>query len=149
MGAQDLKDCLLIIRALRRLKRAYCYPIDKKSFFEDLGARNFTKNSCVSTIFLLMNSKKFYRLYYPLNPQPVVGHQSGTLIVKDNIVPDYIVTVVGGIISRIKQLAYPSMKINKSYANVVGEVVHKITVNSKLNAANWLIKPSNNAKIQC
>jgi len=141
LGAQDLKDCLLMQLARCEDSNAHAATQLIENHFEDLGARSYEKLMRLN--HLTSNElKEVLSLIATLNPQPVIGHQTGALIVKDNIVPDYIVTVVGGVIDvELNNWRIPPLKINKSYANAVGGSRAANTyVNAKLNAANWLIE---------
>ncbi len=141
LGARDLQDCLLL--QLERLSSPEATVTAKliKSHFEDLAARNYEKlmraNNLTSD-----QLKAIVALIGTLNPQPVTGSQVDTLIVKDNIVPDYIVRVDGELIDvELNNRRIPPLKINKSYAQEVGGTRAANTyVNSKMNAANWLIE---------
>lgn len=141
LGARDLKDCLLMQLECRNGKEVEIATQLIKHHFEDLGARNYEKLMRLNHL-TSDELKEILALIATLNPQPVLGSQNGALIVKDNIVPDYIVTVVGEIIEvELNNWRIPPLKINKSYANAVGGSRAANTyVNAKLNAANWLIE---------
>lgn len=141
LGARNLQDCLLMQLERSQDEKAPIAIEMVKKRFEDLAARNYEKLMRLSNL-TSDQLKDTLALIGTLNPQPVTGSQNSALIVKDNIVPDYIVTVEGEIIEvEINNRRIPPLIINKSYAQEVGGTRAANTyVNSKLNAANWLIE---------
>ncbi len=141
LGAQDLQDCLLL--QLERLQGPEVGIATKliKNNFEDFAARNYEK-MMKSNNLTSDQLKAIVALIGTLNPQPVIGSQTDSLVIKDNIVPDYVVTVDGDLIDvELNNRRIPPLKINKTYAKEVGGTRAANTyVNSKLNAANWLIE---------
>lgn len=141
LGAHDLQDCLLL--QLERLHGPDVGIATKliRNNFEDFAARNYEK-MMKSNNLTSDQLKAIVALIGTLNPQPVIGSQTDSLVIKDNIVPDYIVTVDGDLIDvDLNNRRIPPLKINKTYAKEVGGTRAANTyVNSKLNAANWLIE---------
>lgn len=141
LGARNLQDCLMLQLERRQGADVALAKELVKKHFEDLAARNYEKlmKACGLTSSQL---KDIIALIATLNPQPVTaGSQTETLIVKDNIVPDYIVTVDGDMIDvELNNRRIPPLRINKAYAKEVGGTRAANTyVNAKINAANWLI----------
>ena len=141
LGARNLQDCLLLQLERRHDDEVGVAQELIKKHFDDLAARNYEKlmRACGLTSPQL---KETLELIATLNPQPVTaGGQTETLIVKDNIVPDYIVTVEGDLIDvELNNRRVPPLRVNKAYANEVGGTRAANTyINSKINAANWLI----------
>lgn len=141
LGARNLQDCLLLQLERRHDDEVGVAKELIKKHFDDLAARNYEKlmRACGLTSNQL---KETLALIATLNPQPVTaGGQTETLIVKDNIVPDYIVTVEGDLIDvELNNRRVPPLRVNKAYANEVGGTRAANTyINSKINAANWLI----------
>jgi len=141
LGARNLQDCLLLQLERRQEEEVGMAKELIKKHFDDLAARNYEKlmRACGLTSAQL---KDTLALIATLNPQPVTaGGQTETLIVKDNIVPDYIVTVEGDLIDvELNNRRVPPLRVNKAYANEVGGTRAANTyINSKINAANWLI----------
>ncbi len=141
LGARNLQDCLLLQLERRHDDEVGVAKELIKKHFDDLAARNYEKlmRACGLTSPQL---KETLELIATLNPQPVTaGGQTETLIVKDNIVPDYIVTVEGDLIDvELNNRRVPPLRVNKAYANEVGGTRAANTyINSKINAANWLI----------
>jgi len=141
LGASNLQDCLLMQLERRQDEKTQIAADLVKKRFEDLASRNYEKLMRLSNLSF-EELKEALALIATLNPQPVMGSQTGALIVKDNIVPDYIVTVEGDIVDvELNNKRIPPLIINKSYAHEVGGSRAANTyVNSKLNAANWLIE---------
>ncbi len=141
LGASNLQDCLLMQLERRQDEKTQIAADLVKKRFEDLASRNYEKLMRLSNLSF-EELKEALALIATLNPQPVMGSQTGALIVKDNIVPDYIVTVEGDIVDvELNNKRIPPLIINKSYAQEVGGSRAANTyVNSKLNAANWLIE---------
>jgi len=141
LGASNLQDCLLMQLERRQDEKTKMAAELVKKRFEDLAARNYEKLMRLSNL-TFEELKDTLALIATLNPQPVMGSQTGALIVKDNIVPDYIVTVEGDSVDvELNNKRIPPLIINKSYAQEVGGSRAANTyVNSKLNAANWLIE---------
>lgn len=140
LGARDLQDCLLLQLERRSDKEAELASFIIKKYFDELAARNYEKlmRACgISSEEL----KEIIALIASLNPQPVMGSQIDSFVIKDNIVPDYIVRVDGDLIEvELNNRRIPPLRVNKSYAQEVGGTRAANTyVNSKLNAANWLI----------
>ncbi|MFN8344629.1 MAG: RNA polymerase factor sigma-54 [Spirosomataceae bacterium] len=141
LGARNLQDCLLMQLERRQDEKAKVAAELVKKRFEDLAARNYEKLMRVSGL-TFEDLKDTLALIATLNPQPVTGGQTGALMVKDNIVPDYIVTVEGDSIDvELNNRRIPPLTINKAYAQEVGGSRAANTyVNAKMNAANWLIE---------
>lgn len=142
LGAKNLQDCLMLQLERRQGADINVAKELVKKHFEELAARNYEKlmKACGLTSAQL---KEVIALIGTLNPQPITaGGQTETLIVKDNIVPDYIVTVDGDLIEvELNNRRVPPLRINKAYAKEVGGTRAANTyVNSKINAANWLIE---------
>jgi RNA polymerase sigma-54 factor len=141
LGAKNLQDCLMLQLERRQGTDIIIAKELVKRHFEDLAARNYEKlmKACGLTSTQL---KEIIALIGTLNPQPITaGGQTETLIVKDNVVPDYIITVDGDVIEvELNNRRVPPLRINKAYAKEVGGTRAANTyVNSKINAANWLI----------
>lgn len=141
LGASNLQDCLLMQLERRQDEKTQIAADLVKKRFEDLASRNYEKLMRLSNLSF-EELKEALALIATLNPQPVMGSQTGALIVKDNIVPDYVVTLEGDIVDvELNNKRIPPLIINKSYAQEVGGSRAANTyVNSKLNAANWLIE---------
>ena len=141
LGASNLQDCLLMQLERRQDEKTQIAADLVKKRFEDLASRNYEKLMRLSNLSF-EELKEALALIATLNPQPVMGSQTGALIVKDNIVPDYVVTLEGDIVDvELNNKRIPPLIINNSYAQEVGGSRAANTyVNSKLNAANWLIE---------
>ncbi|MFN4146313.1 MAG: RNA polymerase factor sigma-54 [Runella sp.] len=141
LGARNLQDCLLLQLQRRNPDEVKTAMLLVEKYFDELAARNYEKLLRVANL-TPEELKKAVAVITTLNPQPVVGGQTGTLIVKDNIVPDYILTVDGDTIEvELNNRCIPPLKINKAYQQQVGgSRAANSYVNTKLNAANWLIE---------
>lgn len=142
LGTSNLQECLLM-----QLERSQCpnAAIAKnlvKDHFDELATRNYDKLKRLCT-FSLDEIKEAVALIATLNPQPVVGGQAATtLTVKDNVIPDYIVTVEGELLEvSLNSRGIPPLSINKAYSETLGGSKEANSyLNSKINAANWLIE---------
>ena len=137
LGARNLQECLLL--QLQRRSQAEAAKKLVKEHFEELATHNYEKlrrESGLSPDEL----KEAIALITSLNPHPV-GPSSNALIVKDNVVPDYIVTVEGELIDvALNSWGIPPLRINNTYAQEVGGSRAANTyVSAKVTAANWLI----------
>lgn len=142
LGTSNLQECLLM-----QLERSH-FPTTNiaqklvKEHFEELATRNYDKLKRLCT-FSTDEIKDAVALIATLNPQPVVGGQSATaLTVKDNVIPDYIITVEGELLEvSLNSRGIPPLSINKAYSEALGgsKEVNSY-LNAKINAANWLIE---------
>lgn len=142
LGAANLQECLL--RQLERLNEAEINFMAirlVKDFFEELGTRNYDKLLKIAD-FSAEQLKEAIELIASLKPHPIVdGQAANAFVVKDNIIPDYIIMVEGEWIDvSLNNKGIPALHINKSYANDLdGSKAANTYLNSKINAANWLI----------
>ena len=137
LGARNLQECLLL--QLQRRGQATAAQKLVREHFEELAAHNYDKLKRESGLSA-DELKDAIALVTSLNPHPV-GPSSQALIVKDNVVPDYIVTVEGELIDvSLNSWGIPPLRINNTYAQEVGgsRAVNSY-VNAKITAANWLI----------
>ena len=138
LGACNLQHCLLL-----QLQRREGTEIAQKlieNHFGELATHNYDKlmrESGLSAAEL----KSTIGIVTTLNPRPV-SHLANGVVVKDNIVPDYIVTIDGEFIEvALNKRGIPPLRINHAYAQEVGgSRAANSYVNSKINAANWLIE---------
>jgi len=141
LGAKNLQDCLLLQLERRQEPDAILARELVKKHFDDLAGRSYEK--LMKGLGINANQlKEVLGLIATLNPQPVTtNNQAEVLGVKDNIVPDYVVIVDGDLIEvELNNRRIPPLKINKSYTHDLGKSRAANTyVNSKINAANWLI----------
>jgi RNA polymerase sigma-54 factor len=142
LGAANLQECLLM--QLERLNEAAINSVAirlVKDHFEELGTRNYDKLLKIAD-FSAEQIKEAIELIASLKPHPVVGGQAAnSFVVKDNVIPDYIVMVEGEWLDvTLNSKGIPALHINKSYADDLGGSKAVNTyLNSKINAANWLI----------
>lgn len=141
LGAKNLQDCLLLQLERRQEPEAVLAKELVKKHFEDLAGRSYEK--LMKGLGINSNQLKDVLAFVgTLNPQPVsTNNQAEVLGVKDNVIPDYIVTVDGDLIEvELNNRRIPPLKINKAYTHDLGSSRAANTyVNSKINAANWLI----------
>jgi len=144
LGSRNLQECLL--RQLEHRAEREKEIIDVATqlvahYFEELATHNYEK---IARSANLTNNqlKTAIALIGALNPQPIVGGSSDALPIKNNIVPDYVVQIVGETIEvELNSRQIPPIKINQSYASSVGSSrAANSYVNNKLQAANWLIE---------
>lgn len=140
LGSRNLQECLLA-----QLERKTNVEIVKKivkNHFDELANHHYDK--LMRLYGLNADSlKEVLAIIAHLNPHPIVGGQSsGTLVVKESIVPDYIVVVEDENIEvSLNSRGVPPLRINKTYAqHLGGSRAANSYVNQKINAANWLIE---------
>jgi RNA polymerase sigma-54 factor len=143
LGSRDLKECMI-----RQLQCCAGNNNEEKesairiieNHFEDLAKRNYER-IIKSANINQEQLKNAIQLIGTLNPKPVMGGNNDTIQVKDNVVPDYIISVEGDTVEvELNSQQIPPLKINKSYINMMGDNrAANSYVNTKLNAANWLI----------
>lgn len=142
LGASNLQECLLM--QLDRSKD--CETIVAKTlvkdYFEELATHNYDKLLKLSN-FSSEQIKSAICLISSLKPHPIIGEQpTNAFIVKDNVIPDYIINVEGEWIDvSLNSKGIPPLRINKGYADELGGSKAVNTyLNTKINAANWLIE---------
>lgn len=142
LGTGNLQECLLIQLERSTDPKATIAKTLVNEYFDELATRNYDKLKRVCA-FSSEEIKEAVALIATLNPQPVLGGQaSTTLVVKDNVIPDYIVTVEGELLEvSLNSRGIPPLCINKSYSEILGGTKEVNSyLNSKINAANWLIE---------
>ncbi|WP_305952121.1 RNA polymerase factor sigma-54 [Emticicia oligotrophica] len=143
LGTKGLQECLLVQLERNTHPIAAIAQIIVKEYFEELATHNYDKLKKVCA-FSSDEIKEAVALIASLNPQPVVGGQvNSSLMVKDNVIPDYIVIVEGESIDvSLNSRGIPALSINKSYTDslVGGSKEVNSYLNAKINAANWLIE---------
>lgn len=142
LGTSNLQECLLMQLERSQCTNAIIAQKLVKDHFDELATRNYDKLKRLCT-FSIDEIKEAVALIATLNPQPVVGGQAATtLTVKDNVIPDYVVTVEGELLEvSLNSRGIPPLSINKSYSEALGGSKEANSyLNSKINAANWLIE---------
>lgn len=142
LGTSNLQECLQMQLERSHDPKAIVAQVLVTEHFDELATRNYDKLKRLCT-FSDDEIKDAVALIATLNPQPVVGGQAGTtLAVKDNVIPDYIVAVEGELLEvSLNSRGIPPLCINKSYSDTLGGSREVNTyLNSKINAANWLIE---------
>lgn len=145
IAARDLQDCLLL-----QLERKPQSPEIRLStevvrkHMHELAGRNYEK---IMRVMNLDNEelKEVLSTIAHLNPKPVVGGQSGGLVVNENILPEYFVTNDNGVFEvNLNGRDLPSIRLNKSVLEMAESRDKKDRataqfVKSKLASAKWFI----------
>lgn len=150
IGAADLQECLMM--QLQRKKEnglevelaidIVAYNIDElavRNYEKIMRMRNITSDELKQAIIQIT----------ALNAKPIMDGSSSSIAVKDNIIPDYIIsyeTNLSGDMSidiSLNNGRTPSLKINKDFAETINSNKNKAVnqyINTKMSAANWLIE---------
>lgn len=142
LGARDLKDCLLMQLAREKSPAAGVASWLVDDLFEEVAARNYDKIMRMSGL-QQHELKEAIALISTLRPYPIVdGGSSSAMVMKETIVPDYIITVENEAIEvGLNTRGIPPLKVNTDYAKSVGTSRSAASyVNSKISAAQWLIE---------
>jgi RNA polymerase sigma-54 factor len=84
-----------------------------------------------------------------LNAKPIMDGGTSSIAVKDNIIPDYVITYETNLSGdmaidiALNNSRTPSLKINKDFAETINATKNKAVnqyINTKMSAANWLIE---------
>jgi len=150
IGAADLQECLMM-QLQRKKEKGFEVDtaIDIVAFnIDELAVRNFEK------IMRLRNLtsdelKLAIEQITALNAKPIMDGGSSSIAVKDNIIPEYVITYETNLYGdstidiSLNNSRIPSLKINKDFAQTISSAKDKAAnqyVNTKLTAANWLIE---------
>ena len=150
IGAADLQECLMM--QLQRKKEngldvnlaidIVAYNIDElavRNYEKIMRMRNITSDELKNAISQIT----------ALNAKPIMDGSTSSIAVKDNIIPDYIITYetnLSGDMSidiALNNGRTPSLKINKDFAETINSNKNKAVnqyINTKMSAANWLIE---------
>ena len=150
IGAADLQECLMM-----QLQRKKEYGIDVELAteivtynIEELAVRNYEKIMRMRNITSDQLKNAIIQIT-ALNAKPIMDGGTSSIAVKDNIIPDYIIsyeTNLSGDMSidiALNNGRTPSLKINKNFAENINTTKNKAVnqyINTKMSAANWLIE---------
>lgn len=150
IGAADLQECLLM--QLQRKKENGLdvdLAIDIVAYnIDELAVRNYEKIMRIRNI-TSDELKKAILQITALNAKPIMDGSTSSIAVKDNIIPDYVITYetnLSGDMSidiSLNNGRTPSLKINKDFAETINSTKNKAVnqyINTKMSAANWLIE---------
>ncbi|MCU0469129.1 MAG: RNA polymerase factor sigma-54 [Arcicella sp.] len=149
IGATDLQDCLMM-QLQRKKEQGFdvALAVDIVAFnFEELTNHNYEKIMRQREISA-DELKKAIAQITALNAKPFT-EGSEALAIKNNIIPDYIITYETNLYGELSMEIslnngrVPALKINQGFAANISAVKDKAAtqyVNSKLDAANWLIR---------
>ena len=150
IGAVDLQECLMM--QLQRKKEQGIevnLAIDIVTHnIEELAVRNYEKIMRMRNI-TSDELKNAISQITALNAKPIMDGGTSSIAVKDNIIPDYIIsyeTNLSGDMSidiALNNGRTPSLKINNDFAETINSTKNKAVnqyINTKLSAANWLIE---------
>lgn len=150
IGAVDLQECLMM-----QLQRKKENGIDVELAteivtynIEELAVRNYEKIMRMRNITSDELKNAIIQIT-ALNAKPIMDGGTSSIAVKDNIIPDYIIsyeTNLTGDMSidiALNNGRTPSLKINKDFAETINTTKNKAVnqyINTKMSAANWLIE---------
>ena len=150
IGAVDLQECLMM-----QLQRKKENGIDVELAteivaynIEELAVRNYEKIMRMRNITSDQLKNAIIQIT-ALNAKPIMDGGTSSIAVKDNIIPDYIIsyeTNLSGDMSidiALNNGRTPSLKINKDFAENINTTKNKAVnqyINTKMSAANWLIE---------
>lgn len=150
IGAADLQECLMM-----QLQRKKEHGIDVELAveivaynIEELAVRNYEKIMRMRNITSDQLKNAIIQIT-ALNAKPIMDGGTSSIAVKDNIIPDYIIsyeTNLSGDMSidiALNNGRTPSLKINKDFAENINTTKNKAVnqyINTKMSAANWLIE---------
>ena len=150
IGAADLQECLMM-----QLQRKKEHGIDVELAIEivaynieELAVRNYEKIMRMRNITSEELKNAIIQIT-ALNAKPIMDGGTSSIAVKDNIIPDYIIsyeTNLSGDMSidiALNNGRTPSLKINKDFAETININKNKAVnqyINTKMSAANWLIE---------
>ncbi len=150
IGAADLQECLMM-----QLQRKKEHGIDVELAIEivaynieELAVRNYEKIMRMRNITSDELKNAIIQIT-ALNAKPIMDGGTSSIAVKDNIIPDYIIsyeTNLSGDMSidiALNNGRTPSLKINKDFAETINSNKNKAVnqyINTKMSAANWLIE---------
>jgi RNA polymerase sigma-54 factor len=150
IGATDLQECLMM--QLQRKKEQGVdveLAVDIVAYnIEELAVRNYEKIMRMRNI-TTDELKDAINQITGLNAKPIMDGGTSSIAVKDNIIPDYIITYetnLSGDMSidiALNNGRTPSLKINKDFAQTINTTKNKAVnqyINTKMSAANWLIE---------
>ncbi len=145
IAARDLQDCLLLQleRKPHTLENQLSMDVVRKHMHE-LAGRNYEK---IMRIMDLDNDqlKEVLSIIAHLNPKPIVGGQNSSMVVNENILPEYFVTNDGGHFEvNLNGRDLPSIRLNKSVIEMAesrnkSDRATSQFVKSKLASARWFI----------
>jgi RNA polymerase sigma-54 factor len=150
IGAVDLQECLMM-QLQRKKEKGFDVDnaIDIVAFnIDELAVRNFEKIMRLRNL-TSEDLKLAIEQITALNAKPVMDGGSSSLAVKDNIIPEYVITYETNLHGdstidiSLNNSRIPSIKINKDFAQTINLAKDKAAnqyVNTKLSAANWLIE---------
>lgn len=150
IASADLQECLM--RQLQNKKEKgleVSLAIDIVAFnMDELAVRNYEKIMRLREVSS-DELKIALAQISALNSKPVIDSETSSIAVKDNIIPDYIITYETNMYGNtqidiaLNNSRIPSLKINQDFANVITSSKDKAAnqyINSKINNANWLIE---------
>ncbi len=150
IASADLQECLMRqLQAKKEKGMEVSLAIDIVAFnMDELGVRNYEKIMRLREV-TSMELKEALAQISALNSKPVIDSETSAIAVKDNIIPDYIITYETNMYGdtqmdiALNNSRIPSLKINQNFANVIASSKDKAAnqyINSKINTANWLIE---------
>ncbi|MEA5425758.1 MULTISPECIES: RNA polymerase factor sigma-54 [Arcicella] len=150
IGSADLQECLM--RQLQHKKEKgleVSLAIDIVAFnMDELAVRNYEKIMRLREVSS-DELKMALAQISALNAKPVIDGETSSIAIKDNIIPDYIITYETNMYGdtqidiALNNSRIPSLKINQDFASSIASSKDKAAnqyVNSKINTANWLIE---------
>ncbi|MEA5260247.1 RNA polymerase factor sigma-54 [Arcicella aquatica] len=150
IASADLQECLM--RQLQYKKdrgQEVSLAIDIVAFnMDELAVRNYEKIMRLREVSS-DELKAALAQITALNAKPVIDGETSSIAVKDNIIPDYIITYETNMYGdtqidiALNNSRIPSLKINQDFANAITSNKDKAAnqyISNKISSANWLIE---------
>lgn len=144
IGASNLQECLLIQLDHKREEGhdvALAYDIVLNNL-DDLAVRNYEK-IMRSREICTEELKEAVSLITSLNAKPISEENTSSILIKDNIIPDYIIYFDDNKIEvSLNTNQIPPLKVNNSFQDLLQGSTDKAAthyIHTKVSAANWLI----------
>ncbi len=144
LAARDLRECLLLQLESRRATEASLRAMDIISnCFTELSNRNFEK-ICKSLEIDEDQLRSALTEIGKLNPKPIVGGNTDSMVIKRGIIPDYILHYddYGRIEVALNRGNWPDLRVNSSIIGLVDTSRERgaaTYLKNKLQSAQWLV----------
>ncbi|MBO9636578.1 MAG: RNA polymerase factor sigma-54 [Siphonobacter aquaeclarae] len=144
LAARDLRECLLLQLERRKATPGSLRALDiVTECFTELSNRNFEK---ICRVLSLSEEelREALATIAKLNPRPITGGNTDSMLVKSGIVPDYILHYddYGRIEVTLNRGNWPDIRVNHSLTGLIGSSRERgaaTYLRNKLQSAQWLV----------